>query len=497
MITPELRAQMRRLVLVEGWAIETVARRFGVHHSTVRRALNEGQQPREVVPGKLDKYKDRIVERLTELPELSGARLYAELRGRGYEGSIAILRRYIAKVRNPRPRRPYLRVEVEPGEQAQVDWGSFGKYLVDGTQRPLSAFVMVLSWSRAIFVDFSFDQQMETFLRMHERAFAHFGGVPRRILYDNLKSVVLHRVGTTIQFNPRFLQLAGHYLFEPMAAPARYPEAKGKVENGVKYVRSSFFYGRAFSSLADLRAQAVTWRDQVADQRRHGTTHERPAERLVLERQRLRPLPERRHDCDVVVSCIVQSDCRVRFDTNSYSVPFEHVGRSVTLRADETTVRVLHEGAEVARHTRSWGRRIHVEDPAHIEKLLERRTSGKGPKRREHLASLGPECRLYLQQIARRRIDLDNEVGKLTRLRGIYGDEELARGMAAALANGTVGARYVRALIDQDRFARGLGEPPEPVVTGNADADALEVKPHALESYDALFDTPADGDDPD
>jgi transposase len=496
MITAEIRTQIRRLVLVEGWLIETVARRFGVHHSTVRRALDDEPLHREEKPGLLEPFKPYIIDRLTELPDLTGKRLFEELRGRGYQGGVCIVRRYAAQVRHPRARKAYLRVEVEPGEQAQVDWGSFGHFRIGQSQRPVSAFVMVLSWSRAMYVDFSLDQQMETFLRMHCRALEFFGGVPRRILYDNLKSVVLHHIGTTIQFNPRFLHLAGHYLFETLAAPVRYPEAKGKVENGIKFVRQSFFYGRSFSSLEDLRTQAAQWRDQTANVRLHGTTRERPSDRLLVERTRLRALPERAFDCDVVLPCIVSKECRVRLDTNTYSVPHQYVGQTVHVRADDLTVRVLCEGKEIARHARSWDRRHAIEDPAHIDALLERKKSALAPKRRERLAALGPECRLYLQEIARRRIDLENEIRKLMRLWALYGPEDLARGLGKALATGAFGAGYVHAIIDQDRFARGLPEPPEPVVTGNSAADELVVQPHDLESYDALFPTTAPDDKP-
>jgi hypothetical protein len=148
------------------------------------------------------------------------------------------------------------------------------------------------------------EEEASSILRSLER----FGGVPRRVVYDNLKSVVLQRVGSTIQFNPRFLALAGHYRFEPVAAPLRYPEFKGRVETAIKYVRHSFFYGRAFASLADLRAQAARWQSEVANQRLHATTHERPAERLLVERARLRPLPERAFDADWIVPLIVSAD---------------------------------------------------------------------------------------------------------------------------------------------------------------------------------------------
>jgi transposase len=490
MIRPEIRAEMRRLVLGEGWKIETVARRFGVHHSVVRRAISDAPPPEQkpAPPSALDPYKPYLVARLGDYPDMTAVRLMEEIRRRGYAAGIAQLRRWLIGVRAPRSKKAYLRIELEPGEQAQVDWGSFGQMRCGATLRPLSAFAMVLSWSRALFLDFSLDQRMETFLLMHRRALEFFGGVPRKLLYDNLKSAVLHHVGSTVQFNPRLLLLAGHYLFEPAAAPVRYPEAKGRVEGAIKYIRHSFFYGRSFRSLDDLRSQAAAWRDQVANDRVHATTHERPRERLLVERTRLRALPSRPFDTDAIVPAIVSKEARVRFDANSYSVPPSHVGKSVMVRASDTQVRIFEGGVEIARHERCFDRRRVIEDRAHIEALAEKKKGALAITRKDRLASLAPECRMYLQQVARSRIDLELEVRKLLRLVDQYGETEVAGGMAKALVARTFGARYVRALIDQSRFARGLGEPPEPIVTGRADADAIDVTPHNLETYDALFD---------
>jgi transposase len=491
MIDEGTRAEMRRLVLGEHWRVGTVARRFGVHHSVVRRAVFDVADRRRIPEASVvDPFKPYLVERLEKYPELTATRLLGELRERGFQHGIAVLRRYIAHLRGPRKRKAYLRVEVEPAEQAQVDWGSFGHMRIGTTQRPLSVFVMVLSWSRALFLDFSLEQRMETFCRMHQRAFEFFGGVPRKVLYDNLKSVVLHHIGSTVQFNPTFLGFAGHYLFEPTAAPVRYPEAKGRAEAIIKYIRHAFFYGRSFSSLEDLRTQAAQWRDEVANQRLHATTRERPADRLRVERARLRQLPERTPDTDLVVPVIVSKEARVRLDTNSYSVPHTFVGRSVFVRASDVSVRVVADDAVIAEHVRCWDRRRAIEAPAHIDALVKKRPGARGQKRKDRLASLSTECRLYLQEVARRRINLENEIRKLDRLVLLYGEPEIADAMARALAARTFGAHYVRAFADQSRFARGLGEPPEPIVTGNASADAVDVNPHDLETYDALFQEP-------
>jgi transposase len=496
MITPEMRAEMRRLVIREGWKIETVARRFGVHHSVVRRAVASDREGggggAPPAPSALEPFKPYIVERLTQYPALTATRLLLELRDRGYKRSLTIVRRYVAKVRAPRSKKAYLRVETEPGEVAQVDWGSFGHLRIGSTQRPLSAFAIVLKWSRVLYVDFSLDQRMDTFLRMHARAFAFFGGVPKRVIYDNLKSVVLHHVGTTVQFNPAFLAFAGHMLFEPVAAPVRYPQAKGNVENAIKYIRTSFFYGRSFHGIEDVRAQAAQWLREVANARIHGTTRERPADRHLLEKTRLHALPEHPFDTDLVVPLIISKEARVHLDSNSYSVPdkldgHSIVGKSVHLRANDDTVRVVLDGKDIAEHPRCWDRHRAIEHPAHIDALLERRPSARAPRRRDRLAALSPGAAMYLQEVARRRIHLETEIRKLLRLLDLYGEAEVERGMVAALAQRTFGARYVRALIDQARFAAGVAEPLDPVVTGNAAADNAHVTPHDLEKYDALF----------
>ena len=227
----------------------------------------------------------------------------------------------------------------------------------------------------------------------------------------------------------------------------------------------------------------------MANARVHATTRERPADRLLLEKTRLRALAAHPFDTDLVVPIVVSKEARVHLDTNSYSVPHTLVGRTVHvhLRANDATVRVVADGEVVAEHPRCWDRRRAIESPAHIDALLAKRPGARGPRRRDRLASLSPEAAMYLKEVARRRIDLENEVRKLLRLLDLYGEPEVARGMAAALSARTFGARYVRTLIDQARFAAGVAEPPDPIVTGNAAADNVEVTPQNLEDYDDLF----------
>lgn len=270
MISAELRARIRRLFYAEHWKMGTIAAELGVHRDTValavepERFVNIALRPQY---GLLDPYKDFVRVTLDQYPRLRATRLLQMIQPRGYSGSIWPLRRFLRQVRPVGSREAFFRLSTLPGEQGQVDWASFGTIPIGNTRRALSCFVMVLSWCRAIFARFVLDQTLESFLRCHVAAFEAFEGVPRGLLYDNLKTAVLERIGDVIRFHPRLLELAGHYHFAPRpVAPARGNE-KGRVERAIRYLRDSFFAARRFHSLDDLNAQLADWTERVAHAR--------------------------------------------------------------------------------------------------------------------------------------------------------------------------------------------------------------------------------------
>ncbi len=228
-IAPDLVAQILRLHTVEKWRVGTIARQLHVHRDAVRRVL-AGNPVSEGAPvhtsplraSRIDPYRPFILATLEKFPTLTAARLHAMVVERGYVGGPSHFRLLVAAMR-PRPAaEAYLRLRTLAGEQAQVDWGHFGHLHIGRARRPLMAFVMVLSHSRMVFLRFFLDARMDSFLRGHALAFIAFAGVPRVLLYDNLKSAVLERLGDAIRFNPTLLALAGHYRFEPRpVAPAR------------------------------------------------------------------------------------------------------------------------------------------------------------------------------------------------------------------------------------------------------------------------------------
>src|SRR6266508_1784153 len=183
MISPEQRAEIRRLFYAEHWRVGTIATTLGVHHDTVYHAIERDRFVRtgtQVRPSALDPYKAFLAATLEPYPRLRATRLYAMLRERGFAGSAVQVRRYVRTIRPAARAEAYLRLETLPGEQAQVDWGNFGAFPGGGGRRILSCFVLVLSWSRAVYARFALDQTLESFLRAHVEAFTALGSVPRQ-----------------------------------------------------------------------------------------------------------------------------------------------------------------------------------------------------------------------------------------------------------------------------------------------------------------------------
>jgi len=491
------RARIRRLFYAEHWRIGTISAELGVHHDAVRNAIESERFIRpgtQVRPTMLDPYKGLVGKILDDYPRLRATRIFEMIRARGYPGSVVQLRRYVAGIR-PQRAEAFLRLETLPGEQAQVDWGNFGKIQVGSAKRALSCFVMVLSWSRAIYARFALDQTLESFMRGHVLAFEALGGVPREILYDNLKSVVLDRAGDHIRFHPRILDLAGYYHFAPKpCAPYRGNE-KGKVERQIQYLRHSFFAARRFASVEDLNAQLARWIAEIAHVRRApGHADGRAvADLLVDEKPRLLALPEHPMPCGRVTGVASGKTPYVRFDLNDYSIPHTLVKKPLTLVAEEQTVRLLDGDTVVAHHARSYDRGKVVEDPAHVAELAREKRRAHDLRGRDLLRSVCKHADDLLDALALRGESLGGHTVRLTQLLDRYGSAELDRAMAEALARGATGAASVAHLLDQRARARKTLPPLDAVLPDDPRVRDLRVTPHALGRYDELY--AADSDD--
>jgi len=489
MLDPEKLATIRRLYFAEQWKIGTIASELGVHRDTVRASIETDplHRPRRLRPSRLDPYVGFLRETLERHPRLRATRLLEMIRQRGYVGSIQRLRCVVARLR-PAVKEPFLRLVSLPGEQAQVDWAHFGEVAIGRARRRLSCFVMTLSHSRALFLEFFFDQSQENFFSGHVAAFTFFTGVPRVILYDNLKSAVLERQGSAIHFHPRLIELCSHYHFQPRPCAPGKGNQKGKVERAIRYVRESFFEGIPFTTLEDLNRRAWVWRDSVAHQRPWPEAAGRTVvEVFEEEKPRLLPLPVHPFVAEHLRPVRQVKEIWVPFDLNHYSIPIDAVGRrSLTLAASATQVRILDGQAEIVIHRRSYDRDQYIDEVGHEEALLEKKRKARGQTPCGRLTAAVPEAQGFVQAAFAKGENAGATTLKLSRLLDDYGAQALKAAVIEALERDTPRISSVAYLLERRRRAAKSRSPLPVDLSRRPDLADLVVRPHQAEIYDEL-----------
>lgn len=490
MIDKTLETQILRYHFVEQWGVHTIARQLHVHHSTVERVLSQAGMPRiarACRPSIVDPYHPLIIETLEQFPSLTAARLLQMARARGYRGGASQFRAHVAQLR-PRPTpEAYLRLRTLPAEQGQVDWGHFGHVQIGRARRPLMAFVLVLSYSRRIALRFYLNQQMENFLRGHLMAFETFGGVPRVLLYDNLRSAVLERRGDAIRFHPTLLDLSAHYRFEPRPVAIARGNEKGRVERAIRYIRTNFFAAREWRDIDDLNAQAERWCNDDASQRRWPEERSKTvADAFAEEQEQLIHLPDHPFPTDEQLDVRIGKTPYARFDGNDYSVPHTHVRRALRVHASLTTVRVLDADTVIAQHPRSFDKGQQIEDPSHIADLVAAKREARAHRGIDRLAHAAPASQTLLQRAAERGTPLPRATAQLVELLDAYGAAELAVAIDEALARDVPHPSAVRQVLEQHREARDLA-PPLPLTLPHHDRlRGIALRPVSLAAYDRL-----------
>lgn len=488
-VTPELIAQIQRYYHVERWRTGTIARQLQVHHGTVERVLRQAGLPRigQVRASRIDPYLPFIHETLAKFPTLGASRLYAMVRERGYTGGPDHFRHLIANHRPRHTGEAYLRLVTLVGEQGQVDWAHFGHLQIGRAVRPLMAFVMVLSWSRRIFLRFSLDARMESFLRGHVQAFEAWGGLPRVLLYDNLKSAVLQRQGDAIRFSPELLAFGAHYHFEPRPVAVARGNEKGRVERAIRYVRDNFWPARTFTSLADLNAQADLWCVGQADDRLCPQDKTLTVGQAFLQEQpRLLSLPANPFDVQERLVVTVGKTPYVRFDLNDYSVPHTLVRQSLTVLADTGQVRILNGSQVVASHVRSYDKGQQIEIAKHVQDLVQRKAQARSQRGMSRLTQAAPASQELLNQAGARGENLGSITSTLLRLLERYGACEVQTAIVAALARGVPHPNAVRLALETQREARHRPAPVHIQLSAKVRQRDGVIQAHRLDSYDQL-----------
>jgi len=478
--------RVRQAYEQEKLTISQIARLLALHRQTVRKWIGRPryeQRPAAPRPraSKLDPFKPLLVRWLSTHP-YTAVQLFQRLREQGYGGGYSIVKDFVRTVRPPQAP-AYLTLHYAPGQCAQVDWGSAGSIRVGNTRRALSFFVLVLCHSRWLYVEFTLGQSQEWFLTCHRHAFEALGAVPGELLVDNCKTAVLsHALGQPPVFNPHYLDFCRHYGVAVKACGPGRANEKGRVENGVGYVKKNFLAGLEIQEFAQLNPAVRLWMETVANVRWHGETRRRPVDLLAEEKPHLKPLPTLPYEATLVRSVRVTNRCRVVVDTNRYSVPPRYAAATLTLQLSPERLRLFDGEKLVAEHLRRFERQQDYEQPDHVRDLLDQRHAAHQQRLLGRFLALAAVAPAYHAQLAERRLNVRHHIEKILALAEIYGTDAVARALADAHALGAYSCEYIANLLEQRR--RFLPEPGVMHLTRASDLLELELPPPDLSPYD-------------
>lgn len=492
MTTKEKVAEILRYYHAEKWKVGTISTQLGIHHSVVRRVLSQDSTPQALQhhPRKVSQYLPFITETLEKHPTLTASRIFDMVKERGYTGKISQFRSIIAEIRKPKYAQAYFRLKTLPGEQAQVDWGHFGHIEIGKARRPIMGFVMVLSYSRAIFLHFFLSQNMSSFILGHQLAFNWFGGVPRVCLYDNLSSVVTERFGNAIRFNDNFTEFAAHYRFEPRPVNVARGNEKGRVERSIQYIRTNFFAARHYKDNDELIKQALVWCETNSLERRWIEDQKFSVGEIFLkEKPYLLSLPSNPFVCDERKEVSIGKTPYARFDLNDYSVPANMVRKTLTIFASTSTVRIFDAQTQIAQHTRSFDRGQQIEDPSHIEELRKRKQDASQHRDTNFLSHSVPSSIELLKKAAEKNYPLRHITSQLIDLLNTYGADALEAAIQDALKTGASHPKTIQRCLEKARKEQGQS----PLLPASLPSDTrfenknMLVKPYDLASYNSLL----------
>ncbi len=456
MLTPEVQAEILVLHFTEKKSIRSISIRLGINRTSVKRVIERRSVQLQSFVGFrtsiVDPFKDEVKRMLEKDPDCPATAILNRLRDLGYFGGIGVLKRHVRKSREVphRAREGFLRLEFEPGECAQVDWGEFGDMFGNGIK--IHCFAMVLCHSRLLYIEFTRSEKFEDFIRCHENAFKYFGGVPRQCWYDNLGSAVTERLGSLVKFNARFMAYMGHHSIRPHACNVARGNEKGRVEDAIKYIRMNFHAGREFKDFEDLIIQSIIWRNQVANQREHRST--RRIVRLYFEseeKKHLLPMNPSIYETDEIFSRVVGPDFHLIYETNRYSVPWTLVGMTITVRVNPDHFKIFYHDRIITSHPRSYKKNQVLTTESHRSGLLERKPgAGRDTWQVGAVKNIGPKMSEYIDLLRAGHRSLRTELKKILALATIYGEAAVHRACESLLADNIIGVEALEMVLKRE-----------------------------------------------
>lgn len=492
LLSTEVQAEILNLHFNDRRSVRSIARQMGVDRKTVRRLIERRKVETKARMGPrrsiLDPYIEQIRDLLRKDSKITATAILNQLRRQGYAGGISVLKSLVQyeRARFLRPREAFLRLEFQPGEVAQVDWGEFGDVFGDGVK--IHCFAMVLAYSRYMYIEFTRSEKFEEFIRCHENGFKFFGGAPKECWYDNLASAVSDRIGSLVRFNSRFLAYMAHHSVRPHACNVASGNEKGRVEDLIKYIRMNFWPGREFKDFDDLTTQAILWRNQIANDREHRST--RRVVSLLFEseeKKELMPLNPTPYGTDEVFSRSVPPDFHIQYETNRYSVPWTLVGMVVTIRVNNLAIKVYYNEKYITSHARSFLKNKVFTLETHRAGLLEKKPGAtRETWQLSYVKELGAEMSKYVELIRQGPRSLKHELKRLVALVTIYGKDVVIDACKACMGSGVVGVDSIELYIKRQNHPRDTKSKPEPIQFTNERLNRV-VPVVDLRKYNALY----------
>lgn len=468
----------------QGFRAAAIADQLGLDEKTVRKWLERKKYQQRTGTSrssKLDPFKARIAGWLAQA-NFTLPQIHQKLLSEGYEGGRTVVGDYLRLIR-PRTRRAYQTLHFEPGEAAQIDWGNWQSVQIGSTRRRVSFLCVVLCHSRMLYVEAFLQERIEHVLGGLANAFAYFGGVPRKVIVDNMKTAVIeHRPGCEPKFNARFLDFCHHHGSEPRACTPRRPNQKGRVEAAVGYVKGNFFNGLdpgvlpAPEPLESLNASLRLWMEHTANVRQHRELQARPLDRMAAERSALLPLNANPCDTGATLTVRVTNRCRIHCDGNRYSVPPPYSQKHVVLHRYHDRLCLYYQGKLIARHPRSYERNRQVVDPEHQSALLSQDGRAKAASDQLAFEALSPLAPLWLANLRIHHAGSAlHHLRRVLLLSQIHGPEAVVRALEQSHEYGVYTATTIAHFIEcQQRAAR---QPPlSPMAPTSASRELLGIR---------------------
>lgn len=365
----------------QGLSERAIARKLHIHRNTVKKYLQEGQKPQYRKTNRRESILapfHQLIDDFLEEDDYRASWIYQKIRQLGYSGGYDTVKHHVRSVKRKRQRQAYIRFETIPGLQGQMDWadfqiadrlGSFTVYL----------FVLVLGFSRAMFAWFVDRCTLQAFMDAHIHAFHYLGGIPMEMLYDNMKHVVINRKFGQTVFNVEFSHFAQHYGFKPIACPPYSPWVKGKVERPVDYIRESFWRGYSYSSLEQANRDLLTWLNETANRRIHGTHRQAVDMRWQQELVSLSRCPASDYDTSIKEYRKVYKDCSISYNASHYQVPLEMIGKNILLKIKDGIIRFYDDDRLLITYPEAQQKGSWITDPA-ITAQIHKQRGQRGKK---------------------------------------------------------------------------------------------------------------------